>query len=358
MRARASRLALGFILALDATIALAAVTPPHQPPSGPGGASYAHASVRKQRYERGAAEYWIYEPDRPRPSTAPVIVFSHGWGATNPQHYGAWIEHLVRRGNIVIYPRYQEDLRTSPEDFIPNALLAVQRALDRLRSESGHVRPDENAFALVGHSMGATLSASLAAIATQNGLPRPRAVMCVQPARKLPEMKNAVLEFPDLTGIPSSTLLLTLSGDADTIAGDGDARRIFEDATSVAPANKNFVLMRSDHHGDPALEATHRAPAAPDADLDNGERVQQSRGRRRGGRLMRKRAARAQQQQPKPTVDTLDYYGTWKLFDALCDAAFHGKNREIALGNTPQQRFMGKWSDGVAVRELEVTLAR
>jgi hypothetical protein len=51
----------------------------------------------------------------------------------------------------------------------------------------------------------------------------------------------------------------------------------------------------------------------------------------------------------------LDYYGVWKLFDALCDAAFFGKNREFALGDTPQQRFMGKWSDGVPVKELVVT---
>jgi hypothetical protein len=54
-------------------------------------------------------------------------------------------------------------------------------------------------------------------------------------------------------------------------------------------------------------------------------------------------------------VNALDYYGTWKLFDALTDAAFTGKNRDYALGNTPQQRFMGVWSDGVPVKELKVT---
>jgi hypothetical protein len=54
-------------------------------------------------------------------------------------------------------------------------------------------------------------------------------------------------------------------------------------------------------------------------------------------------------------VNALDYYGTWKLFDGLIDAAFTGKNRQYALGNTPQQRFMGVWSDGVPVKELRVT---
>ncbi len=55
------------------------------------------------------------------------------------------------------------------------------------------------------------------------------------------------------------------------------------------------------------------------------------------------------------TVNALDYYGFWKLFDGLCDAAFYGKNRNYALGDTPEQRFMGRWSDGPPVKELTVT---
>ena len=54
------------------------------------------------------------------------------------------------------------------------------------------------------------------------------------------------------------------------------------------------------------------------------------------------------------TTDALDYYGTWKLLDALTDAAFYGKNRKYALGDTPEQRYMGKWSDGTPVKELKV----
>jgi len=53
----------------------------------------------------------------------------------------------------------------------------------------------------------------------------------------------------------------------------------------------------------------------------------------------------------------LDYNGLWKLADGLTDAAWYGRNREFALGNTPQQRGMGRWSDGVEVRPVEVILA-
>ena len=55
------------------------------------------------------------------------------------------------------------------------------------------------------------------------------------------------------------------------------------------------------------------------------------------------------------TTDAMDYFSTWKLFEALTDYAFYGINGEYCLGNTPEQRFMGKWSDGTPVKELFVT---
>ena len=104
-------------------------TPPSQPQTGPGGKQYVHASVTKNRYGKGGQEYWIFEPDSPKPRTAPVIVFLHGWGGMNPLYYGAWVDHLVKRGNIVIYPRYQANLLTSINDFTPNTISAVKDAV-------------------------------------------------------------------------------------------------------------------------------------------------------------------------------------------------------------------------------------
>ena len=58
-----------------------------------------------------------------------MVVFLHGWFAVNPGFYGAWIDHLVRDGRIVIFPRYQNDVGTLPQDFLPNALAAIRDAL-------------------------------------------------------------------------------------------------------------------------------------------------------------------------------------------------------------------------------------
>jgi len=84
----------------------AASTPPEQPKSGPGGMDYRYAKVTKNVYGEGANQYWIFEPADPTPKSAPVIVFNHGWGATNPKVYGAEatlssIRSIRSRGNGV-----------------------------------------------------------------------------------------------------------------------------------------------------------------------------------------------------------------------------------------------------------------
>jgi hypothetical protein len=153
----------------------------------------------------------------------------------------------------------------------------------------------------------------------------------------------------NLSKIPSSTLLLSIAGDRDSLVADDDAKKIYYDSKQISAGNKDFVLLVSDERGRPGLIAGHRAPTAPDKEYDNGESDLTAPG---GGS---RADGQARVDSRIPTINALDYYGLWKLFDGLCDAAFSGKNREFALGNTPQQRFMGKWSDGTPVKELVVT---
>jgi hypothetical protein len=54
-------------------------------------------------------------------------------------------------------------------------------------------------------------------------------------------------------------------------------------------------------------------------------------------------------------LDAYDWYGTWKWLDALMTCSFDGQDCQVALGNTPEQRFLGTWSDGVPVTEPQVT---
>jgi len=365
-------LILSFLLFAPAVLRAQNATPPSQPATGPGGKQYVHASVTKNRYGKGGQEYWIFEPAEPKPASAPVVVFLHGWGGMNPLYYGAWIDHLVKRGNIVIYPRYQASLLTPIGEFTPNTLTAIKEAIARLRSEPGHVKADLTKFAAVGHSVGGLLAANVAALASENGLPRVVAVMSVEPG-----ITESPINVPlaDLKKIPAQTLLLAVAGDQDSLVRDVDAKRIYNESTRVPANNKDYVTLVSDAHGTPSLQASHRAPTAFDPAYDSGEGIgggpaelggagrsgsdPSDNGSARAGGLPTRRidGQRNGQRDRLETmmVNALDFYGTWKLFDGLCDAAFYNKNREYALGNTPQQRFMGVWSDGVPVKELKVT---
>ncbi|MGF7119438.1 chlorophyllase/cutinase-like alpha/beta fold protein [Methanobacterium oryzae] len=295
---------------------------PDAPLSGPGSLEYKHKGVIKSSYGEGANQYWIYEPDSPKPSSAPIIIFNHGWGAIYPEVYEAWIVHIVKRGNIVIYPRYQENIFTTSDKFTPNAINAVRNAINELK-KNNHVQPELDKIAVVGHSAGGLISINMAANASDENIPIPKAVFCVEPGKHRTKEDPVGPPLENLSKIPQNTLLITLSGEQDNITGNADAIKIFSETTSVPPENKDYIILRSDNYGYPDLIADHIAPLAI-IRTDNFSIF----------------------------VDSLDYYGTWKLFDGLCDAAFYNTNRDYALGNSSKQRYMGVWSDGKPVNQM------
>ncbi len=63
-----------------------------------------HRTVNMFHYGKGDYEYWLFEPANPKPYRAPLIVFNHGWMSTSPESHGAWIDHIVKRGNIMVFP--------------------------------------------------------------------------------------------------------------------------------------------------------------------------------------------------------------------------------------------------------------
>lgn len=346
-----TRRAAAFALPLLALAgpARAAPAPPRQPPDGPGGARTLYPAADRHDLGSGAEAAAVFTPQGA--ASAPVVVFLHAWGATDPLLYGAWIEHICRRGRIVICPAYQDSLTTPAVRFARNAAAATRDAMARLQAGAFGVRPESEHGAYLGHAMGGALAARLAcdAAAAGAGLPRPLAVMCVEPAvgpgpDAVPAAARLILG--DLSRMPQGTLLVTVTGDRDTQAGDTDARRIWLGSVHVKDEDKAYVVLHSDDRGAPALVADHAAPLAPAPGATLGLL-----GRHAKGPVWRV-ADRARD--AVGALDALDWYGAWKLFDGLTDAAFYGFNRGYALGGGPDQTFMGLWSDGVPVRRLSV----
>lgn len=308
---------------------------PTQPASGPGGSDYTFAGVTQYDYgtNGNGQDFWLYEPNTPTPDSANVVVFIHGLGETNPKLYGAFIKHLVRKGNIVIYPRYQKDLNSDNATFSDSCAKGIQRALDTLQ-QVGHVKPRLQNFFILGHSVGGILTANMSTRYALYGLPKPLTAFSMQPGAQI-----AALLLSNYNMMDADIKYLVLVGNDDIIVGTTTGEQLFNETTAIPTSHKNLIKHYADTYGNPDVTATHFDPLAGDAAFDNGE-----------SNLFIIASGAG-------PVDAYDYYCTWKLQDALMDCALHNQNCEVAFGDTHDQKFMGNWSDGTPVRPLEVTPA-
>lgn len=325
-----------FLLLFHGMSVIAALMPvvqPSQADYGPGGKEYYHKSVRAQDFASAPEGYWLFEPESPVPDSANVVIFIHGYGGYNPMVYGKWIKHLVMKGNIVIYPRYQQNMISPhPDKFAANVASAIQDAIFELKKE-GHVFPVVENLAIAGHSYGGVIAADLAVNFEKYKIPSPKVVMLCSPGTG--RFKGGRLE--SYSEMPADISLLIIASSDDFVVGDEFAVKVFEEATSTE--QRNLLRQFPDSHGSPPLEAHHNQTYAIDTLFDCGIRNFTS---RRALRMSRK--------------DAVDYNGYWKLLDAMLDCQRSGRNCHVAFGGTPEQTSLGIWSDGTPVRPLEVRL--
>ena len=176
-------------------------------------------------------------------ATGPVVVFLHGWAAVDPASYGAWIAHLVHRGATVIYPAYQESPYLDAVSPLPNTLVALRLAFERVRVAPGRL-------VVAGHSAGGALAADYAASARAAGLPVPAAVFSVYPGRTL---RGIPLRIPTVSArnIRAGTRVVAYASATDRVVGTQTAR------TFVRTATRARTELRIIH--DPHV-ADHNAP--------------------------------------------------------------------------------------------------
>jgi hypothetical protein len=316
--------AVAMLVGLAPGALAAEAAPPSQPAAGPGGADYpwSGSTVRSVTFPDRTKDYWVYEPSGwqgggPAPSTAPLVVLVHGWLGDDPEYYQDWIAHLARKGNVVVFPRYQTSALTPPREFASNAIHSIKHALAGY-SDDAPMRPDTSlGMTLIAHSYGGPTSANIAARWSAESLPRPRAILFAMPYDRTIDAS--------LAGIPATTKIGCVVADEDTTTGRTGCDALWDLTGHIPAANRNYLWMFSDAHGAPALTADHRVPTS-----NNGQSV----------------------------LDALDWRGLWKLGDALRDCSVYGTHCDHALGNTAQQTSLGTWSDGVPVRPLAVSTAK
>ncbi|HXC06981.1 MAG TPA: T9SS type A sorting domain-containing protein [Bacteroidia bacterium] len=315
------------------SVILHAQTQPAQPATGYGGVAAPYASFTTFNADDGATGFMLYIPSAPHADSLPLIVFDHGFGEWNPLRYGRWIEHLVKRGNIVVFPRYQLSEYTTPStSFTPNAVTGILRAIDTLRAHPTWTQPELDKVFYMGHSYGGLITANLATNYSSYHIPKPKAILMACPGYGT-YPGGQLLSY---SAMDSSIYVLDIFEKDDNVVDSTFALQVFNQTTAVPYAHKNLVIHFADSLGIPPVTSTHGESSCIDSTMDNGDR----------GIVMT--------QATYAYTDVTDFYCYWKLFDALEDCALTGNGCTTAFGDTHAQRNMGLWSNGTPVTLLDV----
>lgn len=350
---------------LAAPVAMAA-TPPGQPGQGPGGSDYKIAEVVKRGTGTVSSGTYVFHGNDTPAAPRPVAVFFHSWGAVNPALYGGFIDHLARKGHLVIFPRFQDVNRSRPADATARAESLIHDALAAL-ADDPQARPDLNRVAFIGHSAGVPIALNVAAGAGETKLPAPKLIFGLVPGGIASSEKERGILLRDLSTVDDQTLLITMSGDREHLPSDRASRRIF-DATSAIPATRKlFMRASSDDHGYPALTATLASPGSPKPEYDAAaiklppdpprDPKQKNTWKWSADMALSGPQTILTQQLGNNGIDTLDYLAFWKTFEMAAEAAFAGKDA-AALARDPKFVDMGNWSDGWPVRRLSAQMPK
>jgi acetyl esterase/lipase len=319
------------------------LAPPCAPPpprEGPGAPATKHRDVVVRDHDgQGAAKAFVtYEPASPRPASAPVVLFLHGFFDETPTKVDALLQQVARSGFIVVYPTY--GVPWLPGDWESNAAEAFAAALRELDG-LGHVHPDRERVSYVGHSIGGILALRLANRAhSPSELPAPRTVVLLD-AAGLATPAYPAMPVDDLSKIPVSTWLLVVMAEESYALGKGEASQCRSAESAKDSACNALGIARRAFAGTPQIPGDHKSAVVIPSD-------------RRGGTVLRSEhnGALGHCGSPPKPIDAIDTYGYWKLTVGALAATCRSTWSEYAFRDTEQRRSMGHWSDGAPVKPI------
>ncbi len=327
-----------FMLAAASTVPAQAASPqslsertivqPGPLKKGPGSLNYNHSDWRVSAGGEGADAWFAFEPVGPRLARAPLAIITHGYGEfSGYDRLYELIRHTVRKGNVVIFPRWQiGDFDPCPGPFnikacMDSAVRGIHGALNYLRENPDRVQPNTARTSYYGYSFGGIITANITNQYRFYGLPRPNAIFLDDPHDgEVAGLGEPALD-DSLEGIPADVKFECHSG-ADGVIGvprlvEGSCNAVFPRLAHIPNRNKSLVMTRTDDWGSPALSSRHGVCASNPG-----------------------------------TADAYDWRFCWRDWDALRSCAYKNRNCHLALGTGPRHRWLGRWSDGTPVTRL------
>lgn len=288
----------------------------------------------------GADRSYAFYPENPSAKQLPLVIFLHGWMGTNPKNFGALIDHLVRRGSVVIYPVYQVDGNTVPQSITDTAAKSIALILKKLELENPDLIDTQKTM-YYGFSMGASMSINFANNPSKYGLPPPKGMVLAAPgdahhvAHK--ELAISIVNQP-ISQIPLSIPIALLTGQEDKTIGVQTATAYWNEICQQK-RQKIFITWPSGKADDESIASGHGAPGAPDERYDfsniNGPTPIES-------------LERLESFPESKSINNLDFYGQWKVVTGFLDAI---KNSSVPTWIFTENQIMsdlGKFKNGQA----------
>lgn len=248
---------------------------------------------------------------RPAGATAPtpVIFFAPGFANNDPVEYKPLINHIVSRGYALIYAPFQivsGDITLHKKRY-DTIFAGFEEAVKRYGASFDLTR-----VGYAGHSYGGSALLNMTFRGLERGWGKDGLFLFVM----APWYYNEI-SLAQFVNFPQRAKVIVQVYEQDGVCDHRIAKEIF-DRINLPASEKDFVMLMREERLGYRLEADHGTPSG-------------------GGQ------------------DAHDFYGVYRLLDALADYAFTGKQeaKRIALGGgSAEQRFMGLWPDGKPVREL------
>jgi pimeloyl-ACP methyl ester carboxylesterase len=256
---------------------------------------------------KGDANIHVLFP-READTLVPVVLFAPALWKPSTMFYRDLLNHIVSRGNAVVFSTYnyhrllnqKRRYRVLMEGFAAGLELIIDKI-------------DTTRLTCIGHSYG---GGAVPAVAWEyfvnHGWGESAASMFIM----------APWYMHGITGEQLRTFPAHVKLIVQVYGGDRRMdRRIAEDifyAIDIHPDEKDFFVIDDVESEECEIDADHDAPQAEDED----------------------------------EVNVVDFYGIYKILDALMSYASTGSQqaKDVALGNgSEQQRFMGSWSSGEPV---------
>ncbi|HKQ72198.1 MAG TPA: hypothetical protein VJ810_00625 [Blastocatellia bacterium] len=242
-------------------------------------------------------------------SPAPVIFFAPGFANNDPREYEALINHVVSRGYALVYAPFQivsGDITLHKKRY-DTIFAGFEEAVKRYGSSFDLTR-----VGYAGHSYGAAAILNLSLRGLELGWGKDGLFLFV-----MAPWYHFEMSLSQFVNFPQHAKVIVQVYEQDGVCDHRVGKEIFE-RLNLPSSEKDFVMLLREERLGYKLEADHGTPSG------SGQ-------------------------------DAHDFYGVYRLLDALADYAFTGREeaKRVALGGgSAEQRFMGLWPDGKPVREL------